>query len=63
MTVIIVTKLITSYLHNNYGAWLTQKFTSYVYYNNTTCYIKQLVGGEDLDPFVIMVTNIIYVIT
>ena len=43
--------------------WLTQKVTSSNYYNNTSlandyCYHEQLVGGEDLDPFVIKVTNI-----
>ena len=32
-------------------------------YNNTSlandyCYNEQLVGGEDLDPFVVIVTNI-----
>ena len=37
--------------------WLTQKVTSSNYYNNTSlandyCYNEQLVGGEDLDPFV-----------
>ena len=43
--------------------WLTQKVTSSNYYNNTSlandyCYNEQLVDGEDLDPFVKMVTNI-----
>ena len=43
--------------------WLTKKVTSSNYYNNTSlannyCYNKQLVGGEDLDPFVVMVSNI-----
>ena len=43
--------------------WLTQKVTSSSYYNNTSlandyCYNEQLVGGEDLDPFVAVVTNI-----
>ena len=43
--------------------WLTQKVTSSNYYNNTSlandyCYNEQLVGGEDLDPFVVSVTNI-----
>ena len=40
--------------------WLTQKVTSS---NNTSlandyCYNEQLVGGEDLDPFVVTITNI-----
>ena len=43
--------------------WLTQKVTSSNYYNNTSlandyCYNEQLVGGEDLDPFVAIITNI-----
>ena len=43
--------------------WLTQKVTSSIYYNNTSlandyCYNEQLVGGEDLDPVVAIVTNI-----
>ena len=41
--------------------WLTQKITSSNYYNNTSlayCYNEQLVGGEDLDPFVAAITNI-----
>ena len=42
--------------------WLTQKVTSSNYYNNTSLandyyYNEQLVGGEDLDPFVITITN------
>ena len=43
--------------------WLTQKVTSSNYYNNTSldndyCYNEQLVDGEDLDPFVVTITNI-----
>ena len=43
--------------------WLTQKVTSLNYYNNTSlandyCYNEQLVGGEDLDPFVATITDI-----
>ena len=43
--------------------WLTQKVTSSNYYNNTSlandyCYNEQLVGGEDLDPLVVSITNI-----
>ena len=43
--------------------WLTQKVTSSNYYNNTSlandyCYNEQLVGGEDLDPLVTIITNI-----
>ena len=43
--------------------WLTQKVTSSNYYNNTSlandyCYNEQLVGGEDLDPFAVIITNI-----
>ena len=43
---------------------LTQKVTYSNYYNNTSlandyCYNEQLVGGEDLDPFVATVNNII----
>ena len=43
--------------------WLTQKVTSSNYYNNTSlandyCYNEQLVGGEDLDPVVVIATNI-----
>ena len=42
---------------------LTQKVTSSNHYNNALlandyCYNEQLVGGEDLDPFVVIVTNI-----
>ena len=42
---------------------LTQKVTSFNYYNNTSlandyCYNEQLAGGEDLYPFVAMVTYI-----
>ena len=40
--------------------WLTQKVT---YYNKTSlandyCHNEQLVGGEDLDPFVAFITDI-----
>ena len=43
--------------------WLTQKATSSNYYNNTSlandyCYNEQLVGGEDLDPLVVTITDI-----
>ena len=48
--------------------WLTQKVTSCNYYNNTSlandyyCN-EQLVGGEDLDPMVVSITNIYVTIT